>query len=324
MVDFLVTGANGFIGRRLVSALKGRGYSVRQAVRRPPDRREIADDVFVVGDIGPDTDWNPALDQVNVVVHLAAHAHVLGDCARDSLQEFRVTNVLATKRLASMAATKGVQRLVYLSSIGVNGIHSGMGVFAERDRPQPHDAYSISKREAEDSLRAIEQETGLEVVILRPPLVYGPGNRGNVLRLLELVSSGWPLPLRQISNRRSLIFVDNLVDAIIHCAAHPRAAGHTYLVKDGEDISTPELIRRLAGLMGRPARLVSFPLSWLRWAARLARKSVEFDRLTGSLIIDDSKIRSALGWQPPYGLAHGLKETVAWFVRRSDAYRDYG
>lgn len=315
MSRFLVTGASGFIGHHLVPALRQRGFSVTQAVRRHAGSEESSGGIFAVGDMGPDTDWGAALNQVDVVVHLAARAHVLKDNARDPAQEFRITNVFGTQRLARRAAAEGVRRLVYLSSIGVNGSHSGNDAFTEHDEPKPHDAYTMSKREAEDSLRTIGQETGIEVVILRPPLVYGPGNPGNFLRLLELVSSGWPLPLRNVANRRSLIFVDNLVAAIIHCAVHPAAAGQTYLVRDGEDISTPELIRQLAMLMGRPPRLVSFPVSWLRWAAKITGKSVEVERLTSSLIIDDSKIRTMLGWQPPYNLAHGLKETVAWFMK---------
>ena len=298
-----------------MAALKQRGHSVRQAVRRQPDPAQTSQEVLAVGDIGPDTDWDPALGQVDIVVHLAARAHLLKDSARDPVQEYRTINVLGAQQLARKAAAKGVRRLVYLSSIGVNGSHSGNGVFTEHDEPKPHDAYTVSKREAEDSLRIIGRETGLEIVILRSPLVYGPGNPGNFLRLLELVSSGWPLPLRNVTNRRSLIFVDNLVAAIIHCAVHPAAAGQTYLVRDGEDISTPELIRQLARLMGRSPHLVSFPMPWLRWVAKITGKSVEVERLTSSLIIDDSKIRATLGWRPPYGLADGLKETVAWFMK---------
>ena len=316
MSSYLVTGASGFIGAHLVPALKQRGITVKQAVRRHPISVDsLSDEIFVVGDIGPDTNWNAALNQVDVVVHLAARAHVFNDEASDPVCEFKIANVLGTECLAKRAAADGVRRLIYLSSIGVNGNQSGLKAFTEQDKPSPHDAYTASKLEAEETLRSIEAETGLEIVILRPPLVYGPGNPGNFLRLLRLVSSGWPLPFGALDSRRSILFVGNLVDAIIHCSIHPAAAGQTYLVKDGEDISTSELIRRLAALMNRSPRLVSVPPSLLYWAAKMTGKSAEIDRLMSSLIVNDSKIRATLGWQPQYSLAYGLQKTVAWFMR---------
>lgn len=308
---FLVTGANGFVGRHLLRFLAQQGMPAIGAVRRPV---AIAANQVAVGDIGPGTEWRPALENIDTVIHLAARAHVLKEQASDSLTEFRRTNLSGTVNLARQAADNGVRRLIYISSIGVNGNQSGRKAFTERDAPDPQDAYSISKWEAEEALRALAVETEIEIVILRPPLVYGPGNPGNFLRLLELVASGWPLPLRAINNHRSLMFVGNLVDAIICCATHPGAAGQTYLVRDGEDISTPELIRRLAVLMGQTPRLMSFPPSWLRWLAKLAGKSGEIERLSGSLIVDDSKIRATLGWRPPYSSAYGLRETVAWYM----------
>lgn len=314
MLRFLVTGANGFVGRHLVATLVQRGFAVKQAVRGHGLESALVGEVHAVGNIGPDTDWDAALDQVDVVVHLAARAHRLGDGTTDPAGKYKSTNVLGTERLARQAAAKDVRRLVYLSSIGVNGKQNVSGVFTERDPPSPQDAYASSKWEAEKVLGAVTHETGLEVVILRPPLVYGPGNPGNFFRLLKLVSSGWPLPFRAFNERRSLVFVGNLVDAIIHCAIHPDAAGQTYLVKDGEDISTSELVQRLTGLMGRSSRLFSFPPSLLRWMGRAIGKSADIDRLLNSLILDDSKIRTALGWKPPFSLANGLSETVAWFV----------
>lgn len=316
MSRFLVTGASGFIGHHLVPALRQRGYPVTQAVRCRASLEESSGGIFAVGDIGPDTDWDAALNQVDVVVHLAARVHVLKESATDPSREFRVANVLGTERLARCAVAKGVRRLVYLSSIGVNGNQSGLKIFTEQDEPCPYDAYTISKWEAEEALRAVAIETGLEIVILRPPLVYGAGNPGNFLRLLELVSSGWPLPLRAFNNRRSLIFVGNLVDAIIHCAVHPDAAGQTYLVRDGEDISTSGLVQRLAELMRRSSRLFSFPPSLLRSMVMVIGKCDAIDRLLNPFALDDSKIRTTLGWQPPFTLADGLKETVSWFVKK--------
>lgn len=314
MPCFLVTGANGFIGRHLVAVLARRGFVVKQAVRRNEAVPHPDGEILAVGDIGPDTDWDAALDRVDVVVHLAARVHCLNERAMDPANKYMITNVLGAERLARRAAAKGVRRLVYLSSIGANGKQNVSGVFTEQDPLSPHDAYSSSKWEAEKILRIVAQQTGLETVILRPPLVYGPGNPGNFLRLLKLVASGWPLPLQEVNERRSFVYVGNLVDAIIRCAIHPDATGQTYLVRDGEDISISELVHRLTDLMGKPSRLFSFPPSVLRWMGRVIGKSADIDRLLNSLVVDDSKIRTTLGWQPPYTLADGLRETVLWFV----------
>lgn len=310
MPSFLVTGANGFIGRHLVSALRQREFSVKQAVRRNQGLFEPASEVFAVGNIGPATNWDAALDHIDVVVHLAARAHFL---EMDSENEYRTVNVLGTERLARRAAEKGVSRFVYVSSAGVNGNQNRLKAFTEDDNPNPHDIYTISKWEAEQKLRTVSFETGLEIVVLRPPLVYGPGNPGNFLRLLRLISAGWPLPFGALENHRSLLFVGNFVHAIIHCAIHPNAAGQTYFVKDEEDISTSKLICNLAELLGRRPRLISFPPSILRCTAKMMGKSADLDRLMASFIIDDSKIRSTLGWKPPYNMMQGLKETVAWY-----------
>ncbi|MBC8017858.1 MAG: NAD-dependent epimerase/dehydratase family protein, partial [Verrucomicrobia bacterium] len=221
-----------------------------------------------------------------------------------------------TERLALQAAQAGVKRFIFMSTVGVNGNSSGEKSFTESDDPQPHNSYSVSKYEAELVLQRISQKTGIELVIMRAPLVYGPGNPGNFLSLLRLVSKGIPLPFASIKNRRSLIYVGNLVDALATCAVHPAAAGQTYLVSDGEDVSTPELIRRTAAALGVPARLFPLPVSLMRLAGKLTGKSGAVNRLVGSLTVDSTKIRQELGWIPPFTMEEGLAETARWCCKK--------
>lgn len=312
-IKFLVTGTNGFIGGHLVTELKTRGFGVKKIVRQHTAGRAYSDGFIAVGSIGPETKWNDLLEDIDVVVHLAARVHILKENSNDPLREFRDTNVLGTERLARHAAASGVRRFIYLSTIGVNGSQTSTGAFTESDEPHPHDPYSVSKQESEEVLHAIAAETGLEVVILRLPLVYGPRNPGNFLRLLELISSGWPLPLRSVNNRRSLLFVGNLMDAIIQCATFSRKLGGMYLICDDVEVSIPELIERLGQEMGQRVQLFPFPVSLLRIAGRLFGRSVDVDRLLGSLVVDSSKIRRELEWYPPYTLTQGLHETIAWY-----------
>lgn len=307
----LVTGADGFIGRALCEALAASGHKLRKAVRAP---RGDAADAIAVGDIGPDTDWRPALEGVDCVVHLAARTHVLRETAADPLAEYRRINVAATERLAREAAAVGVWRFAFLSSAKVHGDSSGLRPFTEDDAPRPEDGYGTSKWEAEQALARVAAETGLQVVVLRPPLVYGPGVKGNFLRLLRLVARRAPLPLGAIDNRRSLLYVGNLADAIVKAADTPRPARWTYLVADGEDVSTPDLVRRLAAALGVKPRLLSFPLAPLKLAATLAGRRAELARLTGSLQVDSSRLRRELDWRPRYSLSQGLAETAQWFL----------
>jgi len=329
----LVTGANGFVGKALCRALIASGHSIRRAVRNvgtkadgrhspspggvddviAGDRLDAAETV-VTGAIGPETNWTEALTGIETVVHLAARVHVLTDRARDPLAEFRRVNVAGTKSLAHAAASVGVRRLVYVSSIKVNGECTHDSAFTETDMPDPQDAYGMSKLEAEQALRRIAEETGLEVVIVRPPLVYGPGVGGNFLRMMNWINRGMPMPLGSIRNSRSLIYLDNLVEALAASVTHTRAAGKIFLVSDGEDVSTPELIRRLARAMGRPARLLPFPLVLLRLAGSLAGKSAEIERLAGSLRVDISKIRRELGWTPTFSMDQGMRDTAQWYL----------
>jgi nucleoside-diphosphate-sugar epimerase len=274
----------------------------------------------VVGPIDGKTDWSEALAGVEVVIHLAARVHVMRDDATDPLDEFRKVNVAGTERLARSAAASGVKRLVYVSSIKVNGESTGEGeVFTEADVPSPQDPYGVSKWEAEQVLSHVSQETGLEVVIVRPPLVYGAGVKGNFVQMLGVLAKGVPLPLASVHNLRSLVYVGNLVDALIVCAKHAGAAGQTYLVSDGEDVSTTDLLRQLGTAMGCPARLFSCPHALLKLAGRLTGKAEQVERLLGSLRVDSGKIRRELNWSPPYTLGQGLRLTADQSARWSNS-----
>lgn len=253
-----------------------------------------------------------ALDGVQVVIHLAARVHVMAGCESDQLRDFHRVNTDWTERLARAAAGQGVRRFVYMSSIKVNGEKS-RAPFTEEDSPNPHDSYGVSKWEAERALAAVSSQTDLETVVIRSPLVYGPGVGGNFLQLLNVVQRGIPLPLARVENRRSLIYRENLVDALIRSAQDDRAAGRTYLVSDGEDLSTSELIRRLAKALALPSRLWPAPLSALQWFGQVVGKKAMLERLLGSLQVDSSRIRQELDWHPPFCVAQGLAETAAWF-----------
>lgn len=304
----LVTGATGFVGNVLEGHFADHGHLIVPAIRQ----KYGLDDEVIVGDIDGQTDWTAALSSCNGVVHLAARVHVMDDAAEDPLALYRATNTDATLNLARQAAQAGVKRFVFVSTIKVSG-EGGEAAYRETDTPAPEDAYAISKWEAEQGLRRIEQETGLEVAILRPPLVYGPGVKANFRRLIDAVAHGWPLPLGRIRNRRSLLYLGNFVDAIRVCVEHPAAAGQTFLIDDGEPVSTPDLIRAVAHAMGRPARLLAVPMGALEFAGALLGKRAAVQRLTGSLWVDSSLIRTRLGWTPPYSMADGLAATVgAW------------
>jgi nucleoside-diphosphate-sugar epimerase len=311
-MNILVTGASGFVGRTLLPLLQSAGNRVRGAVRREhlfPGGVESC----VVGDVGPATDWHEALTGMDAVVHLAARVHVMHDAESDPIAAFRAVNVAGTEHLARSAATAGVRRFIYLSSVKVNGEATTEQPFREMDAPAPEDAYGVSKWEAELALHRVALETGLEVAIIRPPLVYGPGVGANFLRLVRALDRGLPMPLGSLSNRRSLIYVGNLVDAIIACLENPAAAGKTYLVSDGEDLSTPELVRGIASALDRPARLIPVPPALLRLGGRLLGKGKEVDRLLGSLTVDSGAICSDLGWAPPFSLTQGLEATAGWY-----------
>jgi nucleoside-diphosphate-sugar epimerase len=287
--------------------VRGAVWSRGQAATSLPGYEE-----FLVGDICGDTDWTEVVAGVDSVIHLAAKVHEKNRVTKEELAEYRRVNVDGTERLARMAADTGVKRFIYMSSVKVNG-EGGEASYTEDDPPLPSDPYSISKWEAELTLRAVALETGMDVVILRPPLVYGPGVRANILSLLRLVGSGIPLPLGSIDNRRSMIYLGNIIDAVMICITHPRAAGQTFLVSDGQDVSTPALIRMIALAMGKRPLLFPFPPANLRWLCNLIGKGAEIKRLIGSLYINSGKIRQMLGWRPPFSMEEGIKDTVSWY-----------
>jgi nucleoside-diphosphate-sugar epimerase len=303
----LITGATGFIGGALTALALTRGYAIRVAVRR--SKVQFADAIEVVTGLSLDsvTNWDAALQGVSTVIHCAARAHVLNERSPHPSLEYERVNVEATVNLATQAAAAGVQRLIFLSSIGVNGSETSAAAFTAEDPPLPGSAYALSKHRAEVSLRNIARETGLEVVIIRPPLVYGPGAKGNLELLIKWIQSGIPLPLGAVYNRRSLVSIDNLVDLILVCVDHPAASNQTFLVADQETLSTTELLRQIALLLGRPARLVPMPTKLLRVAAKLLRRDDLAEKLLGSLEVDITKTREILSWSPPLSTAAGLR-----------------
>ena len=308
----LVTGATGFVGRAVVHRLLAEDtHRCMVAVRRVSHLWPQRVPQHIVGDMGASTDWSSALRGASCIVHCAARVHVMDDQAADPLAEFRRTNVAGTLALARQAAAIGVRRFVFVSSIKVNGSQTIVhNPFRADDVPMPADSYGISKWEAEQGLREISAQAGMEVVIVRPPLVYGPGVKANFATLVRWLRRGIPLPLGGIHNRRSLVGLDNLVDLLVRCVSHPAAAGQIFLVSDGEDISTTELLCRIGQALGQPARLVPVPVIWLQMAAAVLGQRAVAQRLCDFLQVDIEKTREVLGWQPPVSLSQGLKQAV--------------
>jgi nucleoside-diphosphate-sugar epimerase len=310
----LVTGATGFVARFVIPALTGRAHEVRAAVRSagtPP-----VPDTVAVGDIGPDTDWGAALAGMDAVVHLAARVHQMND-PPDPLrviESYRRVNVGGTRTLAQAAAAAGVRRMVFVSSIKAVTENSAAGPITGATPPAPTSPYGISKLEAEFALAEVGAATGLETVVLRPPLVYGPGVGANFRQLLALCHRAPPLPFGAIRNRRSLVYVGNLADAIVRCVEHSHAPGHSFVIHDGAALSTPGLIRALASALDRPARLFNVPPALLEAALTLLGRREVFERLAASLEVDDSDLRRTLGWQPLWSQDDGLRLTAEWFI----------
>ena len=309
----LVTGANGFVGKPLCLALLKQGQAVRAAVRGANRQVENCETV-VVGELNDQTDWTNALTGIKAVIHLAARVHVMNDTSADALAEFRRVNVEGTLHLARHAVEAGVQRFIFISSIKVNGEGTLLGhPYTTKDLPAPVDPYGISKREAEDALRQLAIDAGLEVVIIRPPLIYGPGVKANFLSMIRFLDKGVPLPLAAIHNQRSLLALDNLIDLIITCIHNPAAANQTFLVSDGEDISTPELLQRTAAALGKKAWLLPIPGFLLAWGATLIGKQAMAQRLCGSLQVDISKTCTLLDWKPPVKVDEALRKTAHFY-----------
>jgi nucleoside-diphosphate-sugar epimerase len=310
-MTILVTGATGFVGSALCACLGKKGASVRAAVRTLNSYFDSVE-AIEVGNLSSKTDWTVPLKNISQVVHLAARVHIMNDQSADPLEEFRKVNVDATIHLAKQAAAAGVKRFIYVSSIKVNGESTELGrPFTAEDAPRPQDPYGVSKYEAERELRTIAEQTGMEVVIIRPPLVYGSGVKANFASMLKIIQRGVPLPLASVtSNRRSLVGLDNLVDLIVTCITHPAAANQTFLVSDDEDVSTAELLRRMGLALKRPAKLIYIPSLLLQFGAALLNKAEIYQRLCGSLQVDITKTKDLLNWKPPLSVDEGLRQVI--------------
>jgi len=309
-MKILVTGATGFVGGAVVRHLSSYNeYEVVAAVRRMDANLEKFAKYVDVGDLNTDTQWQEALIGVDVVIHASARVHVMQETAYEALGEFRKTNVLGTLNLARQAATAGTKRFIFISSIKVNGETTEIGKpFTTDDIPSPQDAYGISKMEAEQGLLELVHKTEMEVVIIRPPLVYGAGAKGNFSMLLKLVKLGIPLPFDSINNKRSLVGIDNLVDLINVCIKHEGAKNQIFLVSDDYDMSTAQLIRQIGRSLGKPAMLIPFPQFLLKFLLKIIGKAEIAQRICGSLQVDISKTKQLLNWQPPISVIDGLKK----------------
>lgn len=319
MISLLLTGASGFVGQALLERLVAQNtVSIKAVVRRRDLIRSMVNvDVVQIDDLAAQNSWESALNGVDVVVHAAARVHVMKETAPDPLAEFRRVNVAATLGLARQAVAAGVRRFIFISSIAVNGKTTESGrLFTADDVPSPLDNYGISKMEAEAGLRQIAEQSGMEVVVIRPPLIYGGvGVKGNFLSMMRWLYRGIPLPLGAIHNQRSLVGVDNLIDLIVVCLEHPAAANQTFLVSDDDDISTTQLLHRMARALSKPARLIKVPVWALKSAAFVLGRADTARSLCDSLQLDISKTQKLLGWHPPVTLDEGLKRAATSWLQ---------
>ena len=315
----LVTGGNGFVGQSLCQQLLQQDYFVRTAIR-DFNKTVPASEKVLIGNLDANTDWSLALQDIQVVIHLAARVHVMKETSSDALAEFRKVNVEGTLNLARQAVQAGVSRFIYLSSIKVNGEQTSDEMpYTPEDEPNPVDPYGISKQEAEKALRQLALETGLKVVIIRPPLIYGPSVKANFQSMMRIIDKNVPLPLAAINNKRSLVALDNLIDLILTCIKHPAAVNQTFLVSDGHDLSTPELLKRMAVALGKRAYLLPIPTVLLVSVATMLGKKAIAQRLCGSLQVDISKSRELLGWQPPLCVDDALDKVAQSYKNKHSA-----
>jgi len=319
MNNILVTGANGFIGNKLCETLKDRNYLVTEAVKRGLASNEEKTSRRFVGNIDENTNWSKYLDGIDCIIHCAARTHIMKENTKNLLSQYREINVKGTCNLAEQAVIAGVKKFIFISSIKVNGEKTvGTNFFKHNDYPKPEDPYAISKWEAEKKLFEISKKTGLEVVIIRPPLVLGPRLKGNLLKLIKLISYRIPLPFLNIKNSRSFIGLNNLVNFIILCIKSPAASGEIFLVKDSQDLSTPKLIKKISNAMGKFQILLPMPVFILKIIFFLIGRSSEFDRLFGSLRIDCSHAYDVLGWKPTSDINASILETANWFLKKDN------
>jgi nucleoside-diphosphate-sugar epimerase len=315
MTRVLITGATGFVGQVLCDQLSQAGYLVRAALRADRPMPTSVSEKALIGDISSSTDWRQALEGVDLVIHLAARAHILHDAPLNS-DLYMETNAHGTSRLAEAAARAKVGRFIYLSSIKVNGEETMGRAYTATDEPRPQDAYGISKWLGEKAVIDIDAASDMEAIIVRSPLVYGPNVRANFLRLMRWVDKEWPLPLGAIENSRSLVSIWNLCDFLLHVSKHSAAPGRTWMVCDGEELSTPELIRRIGAAMDRRVRLLPVPPTLLQMVGGLAGRKAEIARLCGSLAVDMTRTRRELGWSPPMTVDEAIGRTVEWYLSK--------
>lgn len=312
-INILISGSTGFVGSALINTLQVTEAKLTLVVRSDVEASQHK--LFFINEINENTEWAQGLSEQNVVIHCAARAHIMNEEVVDPLAEYRRVNVDGTLNLAQQAADSGVQRFIYISSIKVNGEStSGSVPFTEKDTAEPLDPYGVSKYEAEEGLKKIATETGMEVVIIRPPLVYGAGVKANFLNLLKLSNTGLPLPFGLVNNKRSMVYVENLVDFILKCVEHPAAENQTFLISDNHDLSLSGLLKLIRNSMNKPIRLIPVPVLLFKLAGFIFRKQDVVDRLVGDLQVDSSKAMSLLGWKPPYTVEQGIQATVGSFL----------
>ena len=319
MNKILITGSTGFVGQKLCKKLILDNYSIREAVRSNSEKRLDKREIFNIGDIDKSTNWSASLKDIDCVIHCAARAHVMNENKLDTLATYRKVNVDGTRNLAEQCAKAGVKRLIFLSSIKVNGEKTKASFsFRHDDNPKPEDAYGITKWEAELALQQVSKKYEIEIVIIRAPLVYGPNVKGNFLKLINLASYRIPLPISKVNNIRSFVSVENLIDLISCCIKHPAAAGKIFLVSDNKDMSTPELIKKIGKAMGKSQFFIPLPVFILRFLCAIIGKSSEIERLVSNLQVDCNNTFEVLGWRPPENPDDAILKTIKWHLNQND------